>query len=346
MLKSGSSDETFSRGNTINDGFLRGERVLVTGGAGYIGSHVCKALAAEGIEPVVVDNLSRGHEWAVKWGPLIRADLADYESLSRAVASCSPAAVVHLAGFTYVGESTEQPLLYYRNNVAGSLNLLRIMAEQGIRLMVFSSSAAVYGVPASTPISESHPLAPINPYGFTKMVIERVLEDTARAGGLRSVSLRYFNAAGADPEREIGEEHDPETHLIPLVLAVAKGAKPTLTIFGNDYDTPDGTCVRDYIHVSDLASAHVLALRNLSAGGKTRAFNLGTGVGYSVREVIDAVEKVTGRHVDTIAGSARAGDPPRLVSKPSAALQALGWRAINSDLETIIETAWRWMNRP
>ena len=334
-----------NHGSSAHNSFYRGERILVTGGAGYIGSHVCKALAAEGIEPVVVDNLSRGHEWAVKWGPLIRADLTDFETLSQAIASCSPAAVIHLAGFTYVGESTEKPLLYYRNNVAGTLNLLRVMAEQGIRFLVFSSSAAVYGIPAATPTSESHPLAPINPYGFTKMVIERVLEDAAKADELQSISLRYFNAAGADPEGEIGEEHDPETHLIPLVLAVAKGAKPTLTIFGNDYDTPDGTCVRDYIHVSDLASAHVLALKNLAAGGRTRAFNLGTGTGYSVMEIISAVEKVTGRRIKTLTGHARTGDPPRLVSEVSAAVDALGWKAVNSDLETIIETAWHWMNR-
>ncbi len=326
-------------------GLPAGKRVLVTGGAGYIGSHVCKALAARGFIPVTVDNLSRGHSWAVKWGPLVRVDLSDRAALENAVERYEPVAVVHLAGFTYVGESVEQPLLYYRNNVGGTFNLLQVMTDHGIGAMVFSSSAAVYGTPLATPIPESHPLAPINPYGFTKMAVERVLLDQDRANGLKSISLRYFNAAGADPDGEAGECHDPETHLIPLVLATARGERPHLTIYGTDYDTPDGTCIRDYIHVTDLADAHVLALETLLEGGESCALNLGTGSGFSVQDIIGTAETVTGRKVPVQVGHRRPGDPPSLVSDPSMAREKLNWEPHHSDIETVIETAWRWMTR-
>ena len=326
------------------EGFRSDKNVLVTGGAGYIGSHVCKALASSGLTPVVFDNLGRGHEGAVKWGPLVKGDLEDRGALEDALTRYKPLAVVHLAGFTYVGESVEKPLLYYRNNVGGSFNLLETMIDHGIKKIVFSSSAAVYGTPSTIPIPEDHPLAPINPYGFSKMAIERVLLEEERAHGVRSVSLRYFNAAGADPDGETGEDHDPETHLIPLVLAAARGEAPPLTIYGTDYDTPDGTCLRDYIHVTDLAEAHVLALKKLMDGGETCALNLGTGSGFSVREIVRTAETVTGQSIPVRVGNRRPGDPSSLVSDPSLALHTLGWKPRHSDIGTIVETAWRWMN--
>jgi UDP-arabinose 4-epimerase len=319
--------------------------ILVTGGAGYIGSHVCKALAGAGFFPVSFDDLSRGHEWAVKWGPLVRGNLLDGPALDAAMAEHRPEAIVHLAGFTYVGESVRDPLLYYGNNVAGSLSLLAAAARHGIGALVFSSSAAVYGNPLAMPIPESHPVAPINPYGFTKMAVERVLADMEGSTGLRSVSLRYFNAAGADRDGEAGEAHDPETHLIPLVLAAVRSGEP-ITLFGNDYDTPDGTCIRDYVHVTDLAAAHVRALESLLAGGPSRALNLGTGVGLSVNEILSAAETVTGERVPSRFGPRRPGDPPRLVSDPSLARIDLGWTPRHSEIRTIIGTAWRWMIRP
>jgi UDP-arabinose 4-epimerase len=319
--------------------------ILVTGGAGYIGSHVCKALAEAGFLPVSFDDLSRGHEWAVKWGPLVRGSLLDAAALDAAMAVHRPEAIVHLAGFTYVGESVRDPLLYYANNVAGSLSLLAAAARHGIGALVFSSSAAVYGNPLATPIPESHPLAPINPYGFTKLAVERVLADLEGSSGLRSVSLRYFNAAGADPDGAAGEAHAPETHLIPLVLAAVRNGVP-ITLFGNDYDTPDGTCIRDYIHVTDLAAAHVLSLESLLAGGPSRALNLGTGAGLSVNEILAAAEEVTGMRVPSHFGPRRPGDPPRLVSDPTLARTDLGWAPRHSEIGTIIDTAWRWMLRP
>jgi len=325
---------------------LRGAAVLVTGGAGYIGSHVCKRLSASGYTPVAVDDLSRGHAWAVKWGPLEEVTLSDTDTLERVVDKYSPTGVIHLAGYTYVGESVERPGFYYTNNVAGSLNLLETMREKGLNRIIFSSSAAVYGLPMEVPIPEDHPKAPINPYGFSKLAVERFLEDYDRALGLRSVSLRYFNACGADSEGETGEAHDPETHLIPRVLGAALGEVPGLAIFGVDYDTPDGTCIRDYIHVTDLADAHVRALEYLLEGGPTTACNLGTGRGFSVREIIDAAEAVTGQSIAVAVAPRRAGDPSRLVSESKRAARALGWRPKHSDLPTILETAWRWMNGP
>lgn len=318
------------------------DRILVTGGAGYIGSHACKALAAAGFLPVAVDDLSRGHAWAVKWGPLERLDLRDARSLREAFARHRPAAVLHFAGVTYVGESVEHPDLYYQVNLGGVLSLLAEMRHAGVETLVFSSTAAVYGDPQRLPIPEDHPALPVSPYGRSKRMIEAVLEDHAAAFGLRHASLRYFNAAGADPEGETGEAHDPETHLVPLVLQAARGIRPSVTLYGEDYDTSDGTCIRDYIHVTDLAEAHVLALRQLLQGKSLGALNLGAGRGHSVREVIRACGEVTGTAIPVEAGPRRPGDPPRLVADASRAREVLGWTPRLSDLRTIVETAWAW----
>jgi len=320
-----------------------GETILVTGGAGYIGSHACKALARAGFTPVAYDNLSRGHAWAVKWGPLEKGDLADRERLKAVIARHRPVAVMHFAAFAYVGESVAAPDLYYRNNVVGSLCLLEAMRETGLDRLVFSSTCSIYGEPREVPIRESHPTAPVNPYGAGKLMIERMLGDFAAAYGLRSVALRYFNAAGADPEGETGEVHDPETHLIPLVLDVAAGRRPAITILGDDYDTPDGTCVRDYVHVTDLADAHVLALKQLLAGQDSAVYNLGNGVGHSVREVIETARRVTGRPIAVTLGPRRAGDPPRLVADAAQAAERLGWRPRRPALDAQIGDAWAWM---
>lgn len=320
--------------------------VLVTGGAGYIGSHACKALAQAGYLPVAFDNLVYGHRWAVRWGPLEVGDIADRARLDAVIAQYRPVAVMHFAAFSYVGESVSDPGKYYRNNVAGTLTLLEAMRDHGIDRLIFSSTCATYGVPMEIPISEAHPQAPINPYGASKWMIERMLADFGAAHGLRSVALRYFNAAGADPEAEIGEDHDPETHLIPLVLDAAAGRRPHITVFGEDYDTPDGTCIRDYIHVTDLADAHVLALRALDAGEPGAAYNLGNGLGFSVQEVIDHAREVTGLKVPVIAGPRRPGDPPRLVGDARRATTELGWQPRYADLDRIIETAWQWHTRP
>ena len=282
---------------------MRERSVLVTGGAGYIGSHACKALARAGYLPIVYDNLSYGHEWAVKWGPFQRGDILDRTRLDEVLAKYRPDAVMHFAAFAYVGESVTDPGKYYRNNVAGSLALLEAMRDFGIPRIVFSSSCATYGLPDRFPISEDAPQRPINPYGASKLMVERMLADFESAHGLVWTALRYFNAAGADADCEIGEEHDPETHLIPLVLDAASGRRPHVTIFGTDYDTPDGTCIRDYIHVTDLAEAHVLALQ-ASEGGTSAAYNLGNGRGFSVREVINSVERVTGLNVPIHIGRA------------------------------------------
>ncbi|MES2135461.1 MAG: UDP-glucose 4-epimerase GalE [Pseudomonadota bacterium] len=316
--------------------------VLVTGGAGYIGSHACIALARAGYQPIVVDNLVYGHEWAVKWGPLERGDVADRAFLDAVIARHAPVAVMHFAAFTYVGESVSDPGKYYRNNVAGSLTLLEAMRDHGIGAIVFSSTCATYGTPECVPIPETAPQNPINSYGASKLMVERMLRDFDTAHGLRSVSLRYFNAAGADPGGETGELHEPETHLIPLALDAACGLGPGLTVFGDDYDTPDGTCIRDYIHVSDLAEAHVLALGRLLEGGGSDAFNLGTGNGASVLEILAAIDRVTGRAVPYTVGPRREGDPPALVSQGTKAMRELGWEPRLSDLDTIVGTAWKW----
>lgn len=315
---------------------------MVTGGAGYIGSHACKALARAGYTPVACDNLVYGHAWAVRWGPLEHGDISERAWLDELITRYRPAAVMHFAAYAYVGESVQDPGKYYRNNVAGTLTLLEAMRDHGVQHFIFSSTCATYGIPERLPISEDRPQAPINPYGASKLMIERMLGDFETAHGLRSISLRYFNAAGADPDGEIGEDHTPETHLIPLAVRAAQGGAPALSIFGTDYSTPDGTAVRDYIHVTDLADAHLLALADLLAGGTSAALNLGTGRGHSVREVVAATESVSGRPVPVREASRRAGDPPVLVADPRRAMQRLGWRPQYSDLDGIVETAWRW----
>jgi len=290
--------------------------------------------------PVVYDNLVYGHEWAVKWGPLEKGDIADRTRLDEIMVKYRPSAVIHFAAYAYVGESVVDPGKYYRNNVAGSLTILEAMRDHGINKIIFSSTCATYGMPESIPIQEDHPQAPINPYGASKLMIERMLRDFDSAHDIRSIALRYFNAAGADPDTEIGEDHDPETHLIPLVLDVAAGKRTEITVFGNDYDTPDGTCIRDYIHVADLAKAHLLALNALEQGMPSAAYNLGNGQGFSVKDVIDTASVVTGRKIPTVVGPRRAGDPARLVGDNRKISKKLGWKPQYNDLETIIETAW------
>ncbi|MCF6290563.1 MAG: UDP-glucose 4-epimerase GalE [Desulfobacterales bacterium] len=316
--------------------------VLVTGGAGYIGSHTCKALARAGYLPVSYDNLVHGHEWAVKWGPLEVGDIGDRGRLDAVLEKYHPRAVLHFAAYAYVGESMDNPGKYYRNNVASTLSLLEAMRDHGVKEMIFSSSCATYGMPLEIPIPETHPRQPINPYGASKLMVERMLADFHQAHGLCSVSLRYFNAAGADPDGEIGEDHDPETHLIPLVLDAAAGRQEAITVFGNDYDTPDRTCIRDYIHVTDLADAHVLALRHLKNNPVCDAFNLGNGQGFSVTEVIEAARRVTGRDIPVAIGPRRPGDPPRLVGDAARARKELGWQPNRAGLEQITGDAWKW----
>jgi UDP-arabinose 4-epimerase len=319
--------------------------VLVTGGAGYIGSHTAKALHAAGHSPIVVDNLSFGHEWAVRWGPLERGDLCDVEWLGEVFGRHRVDAVIHFAASAFVGESMTDPRKYFRNNTVNTLNLLDTMVDRGVTRIVFSSTCATYGMPVRVPIDEAHPQAPVNPYGQSKLFVERVLHWYGQAYDLGYVALRYFNASGADPEGEIGEVHDPETHLIPLVLDAARGTRPPVGVFGTDYPTPDGTAIRDYIHVTDLADAHLRALDYLVRGGVSTAINLGTGRGHSVREVIDAVGAVAGAPVPHVEAPRRAGDPPELVADASRALEVLGWVPRYADLRTIVEHAWRWHTR-
>lgn len=316
--------------------------VFVTGGAGFIGSHTAKALSIAGYEPVVIDNLSRGFPEAVQWGPLENVDILDGPALRSLFKRYSPAAVLHFAAYAYVGESVSEPFLYYRNNIAGTLSLLEAMRSAACRNIVFSSTCATYGIPESLPISEETPQVPVNPYGQSKLVVEQLLKAADIAYGLRSVALRYFNAAGADPAGEIGECHDPETHLIPLALQAAVGLRNELTVFGNDYPTPDGSCVRDYIHVSDLADAHVLALQWLLDGGETSAFNLGNERGYSVFEVIDTVKRITGLDVPFKIGPRREGDPPQLIASATKAREVLKWVPKRASLERQIKDAWLW----
>lgn len=319
--------------------------VLVTGGAGYIGSHTCKALAAAGYTPVVYDALCRGNQWAVKYGPLEVGDLMDGDRLREVIRKHRPVGVIHFAAFAYVGESMQDPLLYYRNNVGGTVSLLRAMQAEGVARFVFSSTCATYGTPESNPIHENMPQNPINPYGQSKLMVEQVMKDCAQAGTLNAVALRYFNAAGADAEGEIGEAHDPETHLIPLALGAAKGLYPPLTVFGSEHPTPDGTCIRDYIHVADLADAHVKALAHTVDSTGFDAFNLGTGTGVSIKELIEMAQEITGSEVPHSYGPARAGDPSALVADPSRARDVLGWTAQHSDIRNILSTAWAWMEQ-
>ena len=317
-------------------------RVLVAGGAGYIGSHTSKALAKAGHEPLVLDNLSSGHRWAVKWGRLLGWDLADTEMLPQFLEKERVEAVLHFAASLLVGESVQNPRKYYWNNVVNTLRLLDTMLEAGVKRIVFSSSAAVYGNPQKVPIPEDHPKEPVNPYGETKLGMERALQWYGHAYGLKWIALRYFNAAGADPDGEIGEAHDPEAHLIPLIIQAALGRRKHVEIYGTNYPTPDGTAIRDYIHVADLADAHLRALDYLVGGGESRALNLGTGQGYSVREVINAAGKVSGRPVPFREAPRRAGDPPVLVADASHAGKMLGWKPQHSGLQTILHDAWNW----
>jgi len=317
-------------------------KVLVTGAAGYVGSHACKALALAGLQPIGLDNLERAGIRELPWGPLEVADTRDRSALDDVLRRHRPQAALHFAAYAYVGESVARPGLYYRNNVLGTLTLLEALLDAGIGELVFSSTCATYGIPRCVPIDEDHPQQPVNPYGASKLMVERILADFEVAHGLRHVALRYFNAAGADPDCQLGECHDPETHAIPLAIEAALGQRTAFDIYGTDYPTPDGTAIRDYVHVSDLADAHVRALEHLVAGGTSLAINLGTGIGHSVREVISAVEQVTTRSVPVRAAPRRAGDPPVLVANPARARAVLGWSGRYSDLTEIVRTAERW----
>ena len=313
--------------------------VLVTGGAGFIGSHTCKLLAAAGVEPIVYDNLVTGHRGAVRWGPLVKGDIQDTDLLIRTLGEYKPHAVIHFAASAYVGESVEDPAKYYLNNVAGSLSLLEACRRVQVMKIVFSSTCATYGTPANLPIQETTPQNPISPYGRSKLMVEQILEDYDSAYGLRYVSLRYFNACGADPEGELREDHEPETHLIPRALLCASGKLDRLALFGDDHETVDGTCVRDYIHVTDLARAHVQAVQYLIDGKESLAVNLGSGQGTSIREVLEAIGRLTARPVPTVVAPKRPGDPPILIADSTLASKRLGFVAQLSDIDTIIRTA-------
>ena len=317
-------------------------RVLITGGAGYIGSHAAKALAGAGHEGVVYDNLSTGHLWAVKWGPFEHGDVNDTVALAEVMRRHRIEAVLHFAARSYVGESAVRPDIYYRNNVSGSIAVLDAMRAAGVQKIVFSSTCSTYGARNAMPLVEGMPQAPINCYARTKLMVEEILGDYAKAYGIAPMVLRFFNAAGADPGGELGEEHNPETHLVPLILQAAAGLRPGIELFGDDYPTEDGTCVRDYVHVTDLGATHLAALTRL-VPGELQAYNLGSGTGYSVREMLAAAERITGRAVPVRIGPRRPGDPPRLVADTSAAATALGWAPRHSDLDTIIATTWAWM---
>jgi len=316
--------------------------VLVTGGAGYIGSHTCKALAAAGYRPISYDNLVNGHAWSVRWGPFEHGDILDRSRLDEVIAKYRPVAIVHFAAFAYVRESILNPGKYYRNNVQGSLTLLEAATHHGIRNIVYSSSCAIFGTPSKVPITENMTKEPINPYGMSKLMVENMLRDFQRSHALNWIALRYFNAAGCDPDGEIGELHDPETHLIPLALEVAARGRGNLNIFGADYGTPDGTCIRDYVHVTDLADAHVRALKSLQSGTASGPFNLGLGKGFSVREVIQTVREVTNSDVPFSIEARKDGEPAVLVSDSTRAIQMLGWKPSMPDLADIVRTAWNW----
>ncbi|SMP13871.1 UDP-galactose 4-epimerase [Desulfurobacterium pacificum] len=317
-------------------------KVLITGGAGYIGSHVVKLLKEKNIEVLVVDNLSKGHKEAVLDTQLVVGDVGDTEFMKSVLNSFKPDAVMHFAAFIEVGESVKNPLKYYLNNTVSTLNLLKTMIETNVNRFIFSSTAAVYGIPENIPIKESEPINPINPYGSSKAVVERMLKEFSQAYGLKYVSLRYFNAAGADESGLIGESHNPETHLIPLILKTAKGERESIKIFGTDYPTPDGTCIRDYIHVTDLAEAHYLSLQYLMDGAESNVFNCGYGHGYSVKEVIDACKKVTGIDFKVEETERRPGDPPILVADAEKIKKTLNWKPKYDDLNYIVRTAWNW----
>jgi UDP-glucose 4-epimerase len=316
--------------------------VLVTGGAGYIGSHCCKELHNKGYNPITFDNLVYGHRENVKWGDFYKGDIGNVKDLKFFFKKYKIDAVIHFAAYTYAGESIGDPQKYYLNNLQNTINLLRYLLKNDISHFIFSSTCATYGSPNKLPIDEGHLLSPINPYGRSKKMIEEILEDYNSAYGLNFISLRYFNAAGADSDREIGENHNPETHLIPLVLDVAIGKRKVIQVFGTDYDTKDGSCVRDYVHVSDLANAHVLALEMMLDGSSGGFFNLGTGCGYSVLEVIEKVSKITRKEIPFIVTNRRCGDPPILLASNEKAVNELGWKPKYNSLEDIIRTAWNW----
>lgn len=315
--------------------------VLVAGGAGYVGSHACKALAKEGFTPIVFDNLSTGHDWAAKWGPLEIGSIHDDSRLDQVFEKYQPTAVMHFAAHAYVGESMVEPEKYYKLNISGTLNLLSAMHRASCNKLIFSSSCTVYG-DAVSPISEMFAIKPINPYGVTKALVEQALADFNRAYGLNFIAFRYFNAAGADPDCEIGEEHNPETHLIPLVILSALGQREGISVFGTDYPTPDGSCIRDYIHVSDLAQAHVLGLKSLMSGGKSDFYNLANGRGYSVFEVIECIKRVSGKDIPMTYAPRRPGDPAALIANSEKARSELHWKPAYESLEEIVETALRW----
>ena len=316
--------------------------VLIVGGAGYIGSHINKELNKQGYKTVVFDSLVKGHKEAVKWGEFYQGDLGKLEDIRGVFKKYDIEAVLHFAAFIEVGESVKDPQKYYKNNLANTLNLFQVMMENEVKKIIFSSTAATFGNPKYTPIDEKHPQNPINPYGQAKLTVEKILKDYEVAYGMKYVILRYFNACGADLDGEIGENHVPESHLIPLILDAAAGKREDIKIFGTDYETPDGTCVRDYIHVVDLAEAHILALKKLMEGGESAAFNLGNGQGFSVKEVIKAVKEVTGVDFKVTEVGRREGDPPVLVADSKKAKEILGWQPKYADLETIISSAWKW----
>lgn len=322
--------------------------ILVTGGAGYIGSHTVRQLAAQGRRIVVLDNLVFGHERAIvdPGVELVVGDVGDQLLLRKLFETHRFSAVIHFAAFAYVGESVTDPLKYYQNNTAEPIKLLQVMQEFGCKVFVFSSTCATYGIPEKLPITEETPQNPINPYGRSKLMVEWILKDCDNAWGLRSACLRYFNASGSSADGKIGEDHDPETHLIPRVLMAVTGEIPHIEVFGTDYQTPDGTCIRDYIHVEDLAEAHARALDHLAAGGESLRCNLGTGVGVSVKQIIAAAEEVTGREVPVKFGPRREGDPDSLVADPSLAKKLLGWEARHKDVRDMVRPAWAWVNGP
>ena len=315
--------------------------ILVAGGSGYIGSHVCKMLAKEGFDIIVYDNLSKGYESFARWGRFVLGDISDERQLDLVFSRFKIDAVMHFCASIEVGESVVDPEKYYINNVSNTLTLLKVMNRYNVKKFIFSSSAAVYGMPDKVPIEEEAPKKPINPYGWTKLMVEQILQDYDRAYNLKSICFRYFNAAGADPDGEIGEAHNPETHLIPLIIDAALGKRESIKIYGTDYDTKDGTCIRDYIHVNDLARAHILGLKMLLDGGKSDVFNLGSESGFSVREIIDIVKKVTEKDFKVIETERRPGDPAVLVAKSEKAKRILGWK-IEYSIEEIIKTAWNW----
>ena len=316
--------------------------ILIVGGAGYIGSHVNKVLNERGYETIILDNLSYGHEESVKWGTLCKCDLANINEVDDIFTKYDINAVMHFSSFIDVGESVRNPEKYYNNNVVNTMNLLNVMLKHDVKKFIFSSTCATYGIPQKIPLTENHPQNPINPYGWTKLMVERILKDYDTAYGLKSVILRYFNASGADESGIIGEWHNPETHLIPLILDAAMGKREDIKIFGTGYDTPDGTCIRDYIHVTDLADAHILSLEYLNKNNQSNQFNLGNGQGFSVREVIESVKRVTGRNFNVTQTQRREGDPAILIGSSKKAKDTLGWDPQYVNIDKIIETAWNW----